>query len=116
MRREWHCSQSPALPRHAAGMALQLIIDSLRKDKQDGVVTRGQPVLNPRVREASPVTRPTRVTVEDCGDDSSWLKYRASGELKNDVPGGRREMHAIVRNLDGVWKVVDFTVEATGSC
>jgi hypothetical protein len=108
--------ESPTLRRHAAGLALQLIVDSLRKDRQDGVVTLGEPALNPRVRASSPAARPTRVTIEDCGDDSNWLKYRASGELKNDVPGGRREIRAVVRNFAGVWKVVDFAVEATGSC
>jgi hypothetical protein len=108
--------ESPALRRHASGLALQLIVDSLRKDKQDGVVTRGELVLDPRVREASPRARPTRVIVDDCADSARWLKYRASGELANDIPGGRREIRAVVRNLDGAWKVIDFAVEATGSC
>jgi hypothetical protein len=108
---------SKSLGRHAAGNALELIVTSLSQDKREGMVTRGQPVLKPRVQAATPSSAPTHVTIADCADATHWLKYRAStGTLKDDVPGGRHTVNAVVQNVNGTWLVVQFLVQPVGTC
>jgi hypothetical protein len=63
---------SRTVGRYTTGKALELILTSLAQDKQEGMVTRGQPVLNPRVQAATPTASPTQVTIADCADDSHW--------------------------------------------
>jgi hypothetical protein len=108
--------QSPLLARHATGSALRQLVDSLYAAQQQGVVTKGQPVLHPRVGESDLNARPARVVVEDCGDSRNWLQYKKSGEPANDQPGGNRHISADVRLVNGSWKVFDFRVREIGSC
>jgi hypothetical protein len=109
--------QSPLLARHATGPALAQIVRSLYLDKKDGIVTKGEPVLNPKVTEKALDAEPPRVTVEDCGDSTKWLKYRVStGQLKDDVPGGRQHIAATVVRTEGQWKVLGFAVSGVGTC
>lgn len=110
--------QSPALGQHATGIALTNLSRGLYADDYNGLVTRGEPVLDPRVTSVEPADGPTTVRVADCGDSSNWLKYRAdSGTRANDGPGGRRMITAVVeRQSDGSWKVSDYAVRDLGSC
>ena len=115
MMSDW---QSPALGRHATGIALTNLSRGLYADDYNGLVTRGAPVLDPRVTSVEPPDDPTTVRVADCGDSSNWLKYRAdSGARANDSPGGRRMITAVVeRQSDGSWKVSDYAVRDLGTC
>ncbi|MET8763061.1 hypothetical protein [Lentzea sp. NPDC004782] len=56
--------------------------------------------------------------VTDCGDSTNALKYRKdSGQLADDVPGGKRRITATVeKQADGTWKVTDFGVLDLGTC
>ncbi|MHA6631117.1 hypothetical protein ACU61A_37265 [Pseudonocardia sichuanensis] len=110
--------QSPELGRHATGIALTNLSRGLYADSYNGLVTRGEPLLDPRVTSVEPVDDPTTVRVADCGDSSNWLKYRVdSGARANDSPGGRRMITAVVeRQSDGSWKVSDYAVRDLGSC
>jgi hypothetical protein len=108
--------QSPALARYATGEALTRITQSLLTDRQRGVVTKGRPILGPRVVSLTPPETPNVARVEDCGDSTGWLKYKTSGELVDDEPGGRRRIEAVVRLADGGWKVSDFVVQGVGTC
>ena len=109
--------QSPLLARHATGPALTQIVQSLYRDKKDGVVTKGEPILDPEVTETALDADPPRVIVEDCGDSSKWLKYRVStGKLKDNVPGGRRHIAATVVRTEGQWKVLGIAVSEVGTC
>ncbi|ASO21594.1 hypothetical protein FHR81_003238 [Actinoalloteichus hoggarensis] len=109
--------QDPALAAHATGLALSTLTRGLYADAYNGLVTRGEPILDPVVSSVEPEDEPTTVVVADCGDDSDWLKYTADGQLADDVPGGRREINAIVeRQADGAWKVSDFGVHGVGTC
>lgn len=110
--------QSAALGRHATGIALTNLSRGLYADSYNGLVTRGEPVLDPRVSSVEPVDNPTTVRVADCGDSSNWLKYRAdTGALASDGPGGRSMITAAVeRQSDGSWKVSDYAVRDPGSC
>ena len=108
--------RSPELARYARDAALQKITQSLYGDSQNGVVTQGAPRLSPQVTDLVPEGAPSEARVQDCGDDSGWVKYRADGMLADDVVGGRRRITAIVRlGADG-WKVADFAIQAVGSC
>jgi hypothetical protein len=108
--------QSPELATYTSNAALQKITQSLHADNQQGLVTRGQPVLSPQVTELVPAGAPTQARVLDCGDDAGWVKYRVDGQRADDVPGGRRRITAIIRlGADG-WKVDDFAVQAVGTC
>lgn len=110
--------QSSELGRHATGIALQKLSRGLYTDHQNGVVTRGEPALNPSVSSAEPKTKPTKIVITDCGDSTNFLKYDAkTGQLADDEPGGRRLINAIVElQTDGTWKVSDFGIHEVGSC
>jgi hypothetical protein len=110
-------AKSPLLPRHAIGPAQAVLTRALIQDRQEGVITKGRPVLSPRVVSATAPGSPSQVTVEDCADASRSLKYiAATGKLKNDVPGGRHQITATVRLICQDWKVAEFTVRGLGSC
>jgi hypothetical protein len=110
--------QSPELARHATGIALQKLSRGLYADHQNGVVTRGEPVLDPSVSSVEPATNPTRVAVTDCGDSTNFLKYDAeTGQPVDNEPGGRQLINATVElQSDGSWKVSDFGIHEVGSC
>lgn len=110
--------QSPLLSQHATAYALQTLEKGLYLDHKDGVVTKGAPVLHPKVKSATPAAQPTLVLVSDCGDSSHWLKYvTETGKRASKGPGGRQAITAEVRRQpDGSWKVDQFAVEGVGSC
>ncbi|MCA1835838.1 MAG: hypothetical protein LC721_05750 [Actinobacteria bacterium] len=110
--------RSPKLAQNATGDALLVLSRTMYADHYNGLVSRGQPVNNPRVSSVEPAEAPTTVMISDCGDDSHWLKYRAdNGQLADDTPGGRRAITAEVKLArDGTWKVTRFAVEAVGTC
>lgn len=110
--------QSPLLSRHATAYALQTLEKGLYLDHKDGVITKGAPVLHPKVKSVTPAANPTVVLVSDCGDSSHWLKYVAkTGKRAARGPGGRQAITAEVRKQpDGSWKVDQFAVEGVGSC
>jgi hypothetical protein len=109
--------KSPDLVRYASGSALQVLSGSLYADHLNGLVSRGAPVLNPRVTSVTPPNAPTTVMVVDCADSTQWLRYRPDGAPFTDSPGGRRVVTSEVRlHTDGSWKVTRFAVEAVGSC
>jgi hypothetical protein len=110
--------QSPALGNHATGVALQIMSRGLYSDHYKGLVTKGEPILNPSVSSVEPADAPTKIVVTDCGDSTNWLKYRKdTGEPADDEAGGRRLINAIVeKQSDGSWKVSDYGVHEVGSC
>ena len=108
--------RSPLLAQHATGSALSQIVRSLYLDDKHGLVSRGAPVLDPKVTTADLVSSPAKVIIDDCADSSKWLHYKRSGQLANDTPGGRQHITATVSGVGGVWKVVDFRIRVVGSC
>jgi hypothetical protein len=110
--------QSAELGQHATGIALQNMSRGLYADYRNGVVTKGQPILNPAVSSVEPATGPTKVVITDCGDSTHFLKYDArTGRPVDDKPGGRQRINAVVgRQPDGSWKVTDYGVHEVGSC
>lgn len=110
--------RSSMLSRHATGSALDKLTRSLRADSEKGLVTKGSPALKPAVSTVDPESGPAKITITDCGDSTSWLKYRKdNGLLADDVPGGRRLIKAAVeKQPDGTWKVSDYGVHQVGSC
>jgi hypothetical protein len=110
--------QSPLLGQHATGIALTILSRSLYADSYNGLVTRGEPILNPSVASVEPPDDPTRVIVTDCGDSTNWLKHRKdTDEVVEGNPGGRRLINAIVeKQADGSWKVNDYGVHEIGTC
>lgn len=110
--------QSPRLDDHATGDALRMVTDALRRDRERGLIAKGQPVHNTHVSSQDPPADPRTIGIEDCGDGSTWLKYRAdTGQLVDDVGDGRRAITAeMVRTDDGAWKVSRFTVRKVGTC
>jgi hypothetical protein len=110
--------QSPLLGQHATGIALTNLSRGLYADHYNGLVTKGEPILNPVVASAEPADGPIKVVVTDCGDSTGWLKYRAKGGGPVEgSPGGRRLINAIVeKQPDGSWKVSDYGVQGVGTC
>jgi hypothetical protein len=110
--------KSPSLGRHATGDALSSISQALYKNGQLGMVTHGRPSNTPTVVSADPPAAPTTVQIADCGDSTTWLKYkRGTDQLADDVPGGRRKITATVAvQNDGAWRVTGFAVRELGTC
>ena len=110
--------QSPNLGRHAIGIALTNLSRSLYADHYNGLVTRGEPILNPVVNSVEPAADPAKVIIRDCGDSTRWLKYGAKdGKPATDQQGGRRRITGVVdKQPDGSWKVSDYAVEGLGTC
>lgn len=107
----------PSMQTYATGTALTALTTGVKSIKDRGLVLKGKFVLNPSVTGFEPADVPTKVTVKDCADDSNALLYRQTGELYNDVPGGRRSALATVENIGGgTWKVTSFGVKEVGSC
>jgi hypothetical protein len=108
---------APELRQYATGDALARIVGVLVTYRETGVVSRGRPVDNPRATSANPADAPTEVHLVDCGDSTNWTKHnRATGELIKDDPRGRRSITAVVKLVDGTWKVTTFEVGDIGSC
>jgi hypothetical protein len=108
--------RSPLLSRHASGDALTLFTQGLARDQLHGIVTRGDPVIHPRVSSLSPSGTPTRATVVDCFDDTHWIEYPTSGGRAKNAAGGPRSTTAVLQKSDDTWKVTQLTVGAVGSC
>jgi hypothetical protein len=108
--------QSPLLSQHASGSVVTLFVQGLARDQLNKIVTRGEPVLHPRVNSLSPAAQPARATVADCFDDTHWVEYTTSGALAKNTPGGRRATMAVLVKKAGLWKVSKLTVGATGTC
>lgn len=110
--------ESPELAKYATGNALTTITRSLYADYKNGIVSKGKPVLDPRVTARDPEGDPTTIRLADCGDSTNWLQYHAdSGDPVDDEPGGRRAIQAeIKQQADGTWKVSRFAVQGLGSC
>ncbi|MYT30922.1 hypothetical protein GTY73_19370 [Streptomyces sp. SID8354] len=105
-------AMSPVLRVHATGGALELMKYSMRKAKQDQVVSKGAPKVDPQVVSATG----QEVTLRDCVDGTRWLLYKLNGELKNDVPGIHTKADATVRFDGGTWKVSKLYLHQAGSC
>jgi hypothetical protein len=108
--------QSPLLSQHASESALTIFVQGLARDQLAGIVTKGQPALDPRVTSLSPSVDPTRATVADCFDDTNWVEYGVTGGLAKNAPEGRRATTADLVMKDGVWKVTQITIGKTGTC
>jgi hypothetical protein len=105
------------LRQFAADRALARLVSVLVAYRESGVVTTGEPIVNARITGASPAEAPIEVAVADCGDSTNWRKHKkATGEpIPDDVPG-RHNITAVVKPVDGSWKVVSFDVGDLGSC
>ena len=110
--------QSPLLGQHATGIALTNLSRSLYADNYNGLVTKGEPILNPEVTSVEPPEDPIEVRITDCGDSAGSLKYRvADDEPVGEGPGGRSLISAVVdKQSDGSWKVSDYAVREPGTC
>lgn len=108
--------QSPLLSLHASGTALSVLVRGLARNQEQGIVTKGQPVLHPQVTSLSPSGNPKQATISDCFDARHWLDYTTAGGLADSTPGGRHATMAIVSDLGGLWKVTQLAVQAAGTC
>jgi hypothetical protein len=108
--------QSPLLSQHASGDALTLFVQGLARDQLHGIVTRGDPVIHPRVSSLSPSGDPANATVADCFDDTHWIEYTTSGGPAKNARGGRRSTTAVLRKSHGIWKVTQLSIRAAGTC
>jgi hypothetical protein len=109
--------QAPYLSQYASGDALQFLSRDLYADHYNGLVSKGDPVNNPRVTSVSPEDTPTSVMIDDCVDARQWLRYRTDGSLLDDTPGALHKVLAEVRlHVDGKWRVTRFGIGDPGSC
>jgi hypothetical protein len=108
-------ASDPELPAYATGDALKAITSALAKDHDSGVISKGTVTNKPVVTSAKPATDPSEVDVRDCADATSWLRYRVSGGLADNEPGGRHLVTAVVQDVGG-WRVSTFAAQGVGTC
>lgn len=108
--------EAPDLRKYASDQALQLISGSLYSDRSSQLTTQGELNTAPTVVELKPSDAPVEAAILDCVNDEKWLKYRASGGLVNDVPGGRHRTMATVKSTPDGWKVASFILRERGTC
>jgi hypothetical protein len=108
--------QSSSLAHYAAGSALSVLVHGLYKNFRNGIVTRGQPTFNPKVKVATKNGKPFQANVTDCADSSHWADYYKSGKPAPGAPRGRQRIVARLQPFDGVWKVTYLVVEKEGTC
>ncbi len=109
-------AETPELRKYASDQALKLIASSLYMDQQEQRITKGQVQLNPKVSAAAPIAAPTKITITDCVSDEKWLKYKADGELVNDVAGGKHATTATVTSTPDGWRVQTLMLRESGTC
>ena len=108
---------APELRQYAAEDALARVVGALVNYRENGQVTRGRPVSNASVASATPAEQPTEVNVVDCGDSTNWTTHnKSTGTQISPDPRGRRHITAVVKKIDGAWKVTTFDVGDIGSC
>jgi hypothetical protein len=108
---------APEVRQYATGDALARVIGALVNYRENGQVTRGKPVSHASATSAKPADDPTEVTVDDCGDSTSWTTHnKATGAQISPDPRGRRHITAVVKKVDGTWKVATFDIGDIGSC
>jgi hypothetical protein len=108
--------QPGPLAHYAAGGALALLTHGLYENHRNGIVTRGQPVFDPKVTVTSSNGSPAQANVTDCADSSHWADYYKSGKPAAGLPRGRHRIEARLQPFDGVWKVTYLVVEKEGTC
>ncbi|MFG3642497.1 hypothetical protein ACGF3C_19760 [Micromonospora sp. NPDC047762] len=108
----------PELAKFATGDALKVLRSGLQSDRRDGLVGRGEVVVNPSIQSLTPAAAPTQAKVRDCADTSGAVRVRATpnGTPFTDSPGGRRLVNATVSVVGENWKVTSFGVQGVGSC
>jgi hypothetical protein len=107
---------APDLRRYTSDNALKLIVSALVTNRVDKKIILGDLKIDPKVAAVKTGENPPTATVNDCVDDTKWLVHKSSGELLNDVPGGRHRTTATVKSSNGEWKVSQFTLEGSGTC
>lgn len=108
--------QSPALPRYAAGDALQVLTRALYDARRNGITIQGQPVIHPAVTVLDQQAVPARAVVRDCVDDSRWLAYGRHGAPVPGAAAGRHRVDATLRLFGRSWKVTYFMLQRAGTC
>ena len=110
-------SQDPDLSRYADDVALRTLVTGLEANKSQGLVSRGDVVLNPQVTTLPPPASLTAVSIRDCADTTHAVRVKASGEPFTDTPGGHRLVIATAKDVGGgTWKVTSFAISGVGSC
>lgn len=106
------------LARYADGDALSVLTAGLDSNKKQGLIIKGDVVLNPQVTELSPPSAPETAKIRDCLDTSGATRVKASSEGSPfvDTPGGRRVVTATAKRTGDVWKVISFVPMAVGTC
>ncbi|EFC83513.1 hypothetical protein FrEUN1fDRAFT_3412 [Parafrankia sp. EUN1f] len=108
--------QDPRLARHVSGEALSSIYKAVYANQRDGLVARGAPTYAGSVTAAEPAANPDRITIVDCSDGSSWLNYRADGQLEDNEPGGRHAIQALALKNSNTWKIDVLVIQEVGTC
>ena len=109
--------QFPDLARYAQGDALTVFVNGLTSMRREGLISRGDVVLHPKVTALRPNASPPTAEIEDCADTSKTQLVKKDGSAYQDTPGGRQSAKATVSQVgEGVWKVTSFALLGVGTC
>ncbi len=104
--------QWPQLADHADDQALRLLRHGLAAARAEDVVTKGAPEVDPLVMASGANT----VRLQDCVDESHWLRYTKAGTPKHDRTGSRSRTDATVTREADAWKVTALTMNESNAC
>jgi len=109
--------QYAGLARYAQGDALNVFVSGLTSMQRDGLISRGDVVLNPSATGINPNASPPTVEIKDCVDTSKTRLIKKDGSAYQDTPGGRQSAKATATRIsEGVWKVTSFALFGVGTC
>ncbi|MEY9878262.1 hypothetical protein ABH931_007789 [Streptacidiphilus sp. MAP12-33] len=104
------------LGRYATGPADSAVRSALQTYQADGVVTHGQPLLDPSVTALNLSASPYTATITDCVDETGFYKVHKSTGVR--VAGAPTGHHPAVyqARYDGGWVIVSGSVDPARAC
>ncbi|MDI5906853.1 MULTISPECIES: hypothetical protein [Streptomyces] len=104
------------LTRYATGLAESAVRSTLRTYRAAGVVTQGQPRLEPKVSALHLSVSPYTATVTDCVDETHF--YKVSKSTGAHSAASVRGQHPAVyqAQYNGGWRIVSGSVDPSRRC
>ena len=87
-------------------------------EQSKGTISKGSPtVTDIAFGQLVPSSDPTKIVINSCFSDISWLEYKKSdGSLYNDVPGGKHRTQVLAQDEGGTWKIDQLAMNVVGTC
>jgi hypothetical protein len=104
----------PDLRKYGTGSALDRIVHGIQVSKDQGVKGSGYIGFTPRVLDGTP----EKITIRDCWDTthSQVVHIDTGAPVEGDGGGRRMNTSTLTLQINGRWKVSEYSLTALGSC